>query len=353
MSQDELWVAPRNVARELGFLAVLTVVIPVVLVLAFVRLDLGWGPILDFYIPSVVVTVCVGGAIRGIYVAVIPRLPLGSLGWAGRPVVHAVVTLVGAIGGSEVAKLVLGLGYGVPPSAFVAVTRIAVVVSAVVVTGIALWDGLLGYVREVELREERAQSALVRAELRALQARTDPHFLFNSLNVVAGLVHEDPDGAERVLERLASVFRYALASSRRTEVPLGEELEAVRDYVGVERVRFDDRIRFELEVEPGLEAVRVPPFVLQPLVENAVLHGVSAKSDGGTVWIRARREDGELVLEVQDDGAGSGSVHEGTGTALEDLRERLRLVHGDDAAVRTEALDPGFKVVVRLPVEGA
>jgi two-component system sensor histidine kinase AlgZ len=195
-----------------------------------------------------------------------------------------------------------------------------------IVLVITAYERVVGRARALELREVETRREAMRAQLEALQARTNPHFLFNSLNAVAALVEEDPKRAETMLERLAALLRYSVERSRQADVPLVDELESVRMYLDVERERFGPRLESSVSLEDGLEQVRVPPLLLQPLVENAVLHGVATRREGGRVHVVARRHSGRLLLEVEDDGPGPGaSTHRGTGTALADLRRRLSL----------------------------
>ena len=193
----------------------------------------------------------------------------------------------------------------------------------------------------------------LRAELRALQARTNPHFLFNSLNTAAGLIEEDPAAAEQVIERLAGLFRYSLRGSERSWVRLSEEVEAVRGYLEVEAIRLGERLTSEVSVAPELAEVLVPPLVLQPLVENAVLHGVAPRKEGGRVSVAASRTDSTLVLSVSDDGHGPGSSpHRGSGTSMVDLEKRLQMVYGGDARFSSAAgAEGGFRVDLSLPLE--
>ncbi len=209
----------------------------------------------------------------------------------------------------------------------------------------------------LEVREEQLRRETLRAQLSALQARTNPHFLFNALNTVASLIEDDPARAELAVERLASLFRYSLDGSHTLAVPLRAELAAVRDYVEVERLRFGERLRVEFSVEPATEALWVPPLVLQPLVENAVAHGVASRRAGATVTIGCARVGASLELTVEDDGdaAATGPSRgpsRGSGTALANLRERLHLAHGD-AAQREAGPAPhgGFRARVRLPAD--
>jgi two-component system sensor histidine kinase AlgZ len=179
--------------------------------------------------------------------------------------------------------------------------------------------------RSAEHHALTLRKAALEAQLAALQARTDPHFLFNSLNTVASLISEDPVLAERTLERLADLFRYALDSSRVRTVRLERELSMVADYLELQSARFGSRLHTSLCVERGLADIEVPPLLLQPLVENAIVHGTSQRR-AGRVAVTVRRESDQLVVEVSDDGPGPGrSSHMGSGTAVAGVSERLSL----------------------------
>lgn len=200
-----------------------------------------------------------------------------------------------------------------------------------------------------KLHEER--QAALRAQLEAIQSRTNPHFLFNAMNTVASLIHEDAELAERTLLRLADFLRYALQRSRLDEAALTLEIEMLEDYLEIQRARFGDRLRYAIEIEPDLLAIKLPPFLLQPLVENAVLHGIAERPSGGSLRVTARRRAGQVVLRVDDDGPGPGaSTHRGTGTSLADLERRLALLYGDACSLTTRANEQGgFTVELTVP----
>ena len=198
--------------------------------------------------------------------------------------------------------------------------------------------------------EAQARAELARAELRALRAQVNPHFLFNTLNSIAALIAENPAAAEDTTTRLAETFRYTLATSERSHAPLGEELAFVRSCLEIERTRFGDRLRVEEAIEPGLDHVPVPTLLLQPLVENAVLHGAGARPAGGTVRISARREGDRLVLEVADDGPGLDGGGAAGGFGLRSVRERLALAGPPHALDLESAPGAGTRVRITLPL---
>src|SRR5260221_1409710 len=201
---------------------------------------------------------------------------------------------------------------------------------------------------------ERMRAELARAELRALRAQVNPHFLFNTLNTIAALINENPAAAEDVVTRLADVFRHALTASGREHTRLADELEFVRAWLAIERARFGDRLRVVEEIEPGLDDVPVPGLLFQPLIENAVRYAVAPRSEGGTVWLRVRRDpSGEtLTAEIADDGPGftPGARPTGHGVGLESVRERLRMGGPGHVFALESAAGQGTRVRVTLPL---
>jgi two-component system sensor histidine kinase AlgZ len=206
-----------------------------------------------------------------------------------------------------------------------------------------LRDRALAVERQVQAERQEA----LRAQLEALQARTHPHFLFNSLNLVATLIPEDPELAERTVERLADLFRYALESSRLRLVPLQREVDMVRDYLAIQQVRFGRRLKTSVELDARAAHVQVPPLLLQPLVENAILHGLASRQQV-SVHVRVRLEGERVLLDVQDDGPGPGaSEHRGSQTSVSDLHARVRLLYGEKGAFALEPV-PGGGCMARL-----
>jgi LytS/YehU family sensor histidine kinase len=176
-----------------------------------------------------------------------------------------------------------------------------------------------------------------------------PHFLLNSLNAVTVIVRDrDTATATRMLEQLGDMLRRVTRPGRPQEVPLAEELAFVRQYLGIETVRFSDRLRPIFAVEPEVERAAVPEFLLQPLVENALRHGLARREGATLLRIEARREDDQLVLSVIDDGP--GPIQPGEGVGLGATRERLATLYGDRARLElTTTAEGGARVAVRLP----
>jgi two-component system LytT family sensor kinase len=200
---------------------------------------------------------------------------------------------------------------------------------------------------------ETMRAELAQAELRALRAQVNPHFLFNTLNSIAALIPVNPAAAEETTTLLAEVFRYALRASGQENSRLADELAFLRAYLEIEQVRLGARLEVRFEVATGLDSIPVPSLLLQPLVENAVLHGVAPRSEGGAVLLSARREGDRLVIEIQDDGPGMspGRAGGGNGFGLRSVEDRLRAL-GPPHAVHIES-NPGggTRVRVTLPCQ--
>jgi two-component system, LytTR family, sensor histidine kinase AlgZ len=220
-----------------------------------------------------------------------------------------------------------------------------------VTSATGMWTAL--YVRLTERRRQKAREVaseltLREAELRALQQQVNPHFLFNCLNSIRALVIEDPPRAQEMITRLANMMRYSLARQVHDTVPLASEMEIASDYLALEAVRFEERLRVRVDVDPAVRDVQVPPMILPTLVENAVKHGIAAGPAGGAIDIRAAGDGPSLRLEVTNTGRLGEPRVEALGLA--NVRERLRLLYGDRASLTLATADPGRVVAtVILP----
>ncbi|HTE43754.1 MAG TPA: histidine kinase [Gemmatimonadaceae bacterium] len=205
--------------------------------------------------------------------------------------------------------------------------------------------------REREAQTARLAAQLAEARLGALRTQLNPHFLFNSLNAINVLVRDrNTEDASRMLELLSDVLRSALRADARHEIPLREELQFIEQYLAIEQVRFSDRLCVVWSIDETVRSASVPGFVLQPLVENALRHGIARRSEGGTVEIVARREGETLVLTVRDDGQGLAKVPPPFGVGLTNTRERLRTMYGNDASLSiVPSSQRGTIAIIRLP----
>lgn len=187
------------------------------------------------------------------------------------------------------------------------------------------------------------------AELRALQAQVNPHFFFNSLNSVRALLYQDTDSAAHMIDQLATLMRYTLVSSYNDCVPLEEELDAVRAYLAIEKIRFEERLQFAIDIAQDMELITVPPMALQTLVENAVKYGVEQSSAGSEISIRAQCADGTAIIEV----ANLGNIQAGrtsTGVGVSNARKRLALSKGEHATLDLAENDGWVCATMRFPI---
>jgi hypothetical protein len=201
--------------------------------------------------------------------------------------------------------------------------------------------------REKELVASRLKEQLASAELAALRMQLQPHFLFNALHSISSLVYEDPEAADRMLVRLSELLRQSL-ETRGQEIRLEQELDFVARYLDIEKMRYADRLEVATYLDPFALDGAVPAFVLQPLVENAVVHGVGRSRARCRVAVRTRRDDGELVLEVENDLPPEGTPgRPGTGVGMQNTRARLAQLYGERARLELEVA-PGKGALARI-----
>ncbi len=210
----------------------------------------------------------------------------------------------------------------------------------------------LHYSRESQARavkEAQLETSLVQARLRTLEAELQPHFLFNTLHAISSLVHTNPDGADRMISRLSDLLRLTFDRSGAARVSLQEELEFLQKYLEIEQTRFHDRLSVRFDIDPETLDAEVPRLILQPLVENAIKHGVSPKPGAGLVQISTRRQGDNLWIEVSDNGVGLSAGARArlrSGVGLSNTRDRLECLYG--AAHRIEFSDETKGLAVRL-----
>lgn len=296
-----------------------------------------------------------------IAIALAERFPLTRTAWTRRLPIHLLAIPLTAF----VTHLVVVLAYWVRSGAFkdagtlvqqaafwglvrlhIAALFYAAALGATM--GLRSWRDLRR--REVELA--RLETQLAEARLTALNAQIRPHFLFNTLHAIGQLWRSGrSQEADAMLDHLGALFQKVIASTARTQVPLAEELAMVRDYLAIEEVRFGPRVKSRLAADDVALTGLVPPLLLQPLVENAVKHGLSPSAKGGTVSVEAHVEGERLVVLVRDDGTGpNGGGTAGTGTGLANVRERLASLYGERQRLVTGAgAGGGTDVRIELP----
>jgi two-component system sensor histidine kinase AlgZ len=205
--------------------------------------------------------------------------------------------------------------------------------------------------RTLERRALEFEIASREAELRALRAQIHPHFLFNSLNSINALIASRPEEARQLCVRLGDFLRRSLTVGSRETISLAEELDLAEQLFSIEKVRFGDRLAHAVVADDAARACLVPPLVLQPLVENAVTHGVARRLEGGEIRIEAERRGAELRITVVNSRDPDAPRKKGTGIGLQNVRRRLFALHGDAAEVRVLPGDSSFRVELRLPAE--
>ena len=213
-------------------------------------------------------------------------------------------------------------------------------------------DALTLELRTRQLDQERANKMAVEARLSTLESRLHPHFLFNTLNAISALVKEDPDEAERTVERLAALLRFSLAATQRGLVPMADELKIVADYLEIERTRLGERLSFALKVAPAVTGRMIPPLMVQTLVENSVKHAIAPRPAGGHIRVEASAQDDRLVVGVWDDGPGFSEDSILPGHGLDNLRGRLAARFGAAATFTIAPHDGGTLVTVVMPHTG-
>jgi sensor histidine kinase YesM len=246
--------------------------------------------------------------------------------------------------GITLGTLLLGAHSHVQPM-LGAITRklpYGVVVAFAVTAALALVERRLVREKLAALQQQKIAEAgqlLAEARLRALQAQIEPHFLYNTLANVVSLIGSEPDKAKRMLEHLIDFLRASLAASRAEQATLGAELDLAAAYLDVLAVRMGARLRYRIEADDAVRALPIAPMLIQPLVENAVMHGIEPKVEGGEIVVRAHHAGGQLCVEVSDDGKGlvAAAPRPGGGVGLSNLRERLRSLHG--AAAQLQLLE--------------
>jgi len=266
-----------------------------------------------------------------------------AIGLGGSTLAIGLLRLVGYIGpghtwqwfaGSLRTTIIMTLIFGISVSALEALR--------------ARLDDATMALRTKERDEAEARRVAAEAQLASLESRVNPHFLFNTLNSIATLVHDDPSAAERMTTQLAALLRSSLDSDSAL-VPLADELKLVRAYLDIERVRFGNRLRFEVRTDGETAAARVPRLAVQTLVENSVKYAVSPSRDGASITVHAAATDGHLRIDVVDDGPGfdGSTVPAGHGLAL--VRERLAMMFGDRASLEIDSNPGRTAVTIELP----
>lgn len=216
---------------------------------------------------------------------------------------------------------------------------------------VAAAHGLEYYRRSRE--REQLEARLAETRLQLLNMQLQPHFLFNTLNTIAELVHEDAESADRMIAGLSDLLRRTLELGDAQEITLDDELDVLSLYLDIQRIRFGDRLQVEMDIADNVRDARVPALLLQPLVENAIRHGLAARATAGRIQVRARSADAKLLLEVSDDGGATDveAPSARTGIGLNNVRARLEVLYGPAFSLElTRTAGLGARVLVEMPL---
>jgi two-component system, LytTR family, sensor kinase len=204
--------------------------------------------------------------------------------------------------------------------------------------------------RDAQIRAAQLEGQLAKAELEVLKSQLQPHFLFNTLNLVSSLIHTDAASADDMIGDLGSLLRMSLESHAAHEVALAEEMKALDLYLNIQRLRFQDTLTVEIQIDPNTLEARVPHLILQPLVENAFRHGISRRVGPGRLRIESAERNGNLKLRISDNGPGTNGRAANSGIGLRNTRARLERLYGGRAALRVNDTAAGFSVELQFPL---
>jgi signal transduction histidine kinase len=316
-------------------------------VIAVILTVIGFG---RGFVVNLVFSQCIGNSIYFANLAAVPvyrrmrRLPA-----------QIAVIVAAVVAGALVGTLLGALANGMRPDVFF---REHSSYFGQVVLIALLFGFVISYVfisvtviSEEKVRLLESEKNAVEAELRLLQSQMEPHFLFNTLSNILGLIDSDREKAKRMLGSFTSFVRKSLLASRERTVSIGTEMETVRNYLDVFQVRMGDRLRYDIELPEGVQACRVPPLLVQPLVENAVKHGLEPSVGGGRISIRVERDGDRMRITVSDTGVGIQETKSG-GIGIENVRKRLRIAHGEQVRLTLEPNEPsGVKATIELPAQ--
>lgn len=234
--------------------------------------------------------------------------------------------------------------------------RIAIFLTLVAGGGLSMYESFTARLEESalqlrtkELERVQALKLATEAQLASLESRIHPHFLFNTLNSISSLIPEDPARAERLIEQMAALLRFSLDADHAGLVPLAREMKIVGDYLEIERARFGDRLRYHIDLAPGLNEAQVPPLAVQTLVENSVKHAVSRRRLGGEIRIGAARDNGLLRLEVLDDGPEFKLENAPAGHGIDILKRRLTALFGPEGSLLLDRRDDCNHLTLSVP----
>lgn len=322
---------------------------------------LGWGRLWRVFVVSFVYSQVIGGLAHLVVPWTWPfyqRLGV-PWNWAFRLAILLSIAMAGTLISCFIIMLAGFTQTAVFWATYWADLRVAAIITVVVGTGITVYESMRAQLEETtlelrtkELERERALKLATAARLSSLESRLHPHFLFNTLNSISALIQDDPQRAERLVERMAALLRFSLDSKHNGLVPLEHELKIVIDYLEIEKARFGDRLRFEIAIPDQLGSIPVPPLALQTLVENSVKYAVAPSRSGGDIRISGEQVSDSLLLTVSDSGPGFDLAAVSAGHGIDNLRSRLFTLFGHNAALRLDNDARGSAIHLDIPRNG-
>jgi two-component system sensor histidine kinase AlgZ len=323
--------------------------------------DLTWHQMLIYFEFSWIYSNCIGG----IAFLVIPQVWMAT---CARPqwfrwIARVTAMFAACVAGELIAGLIFVGLHWQPMSdywpQFLGSLKLAALLTIGASLAIGVYSSLSERLEETtlqlrtkELERERALKLGTEAQLASLESRIHPHFLFNTLNSISSLIPEDPARAERLVEQMAALLRFSLDANQSGLVPLASELKIVADYLDIERARFGDRLRYQIDVPADLNESRIPPLSLQTLVENSVKHAIATDRAGGEIRITCARADGLCQVEVSDSGPAFQLESAPSGHGLDNLKDRLSALFGDRAALKLQRVSGRNNLILSVPHAG-
>jgi signal transduction histidine kinase len=296
--------------------------------------------VVNTFLVSLVYSFTIGG-LAGLLLPLIAE-KANLCGSGKKTVVIGTSIVIMTVAGCALATVILvQVGLRAPADAwsnFWGIVRFCIVISLLVGLGVYFFESMRYRLAEasLELRtrqldQERAQKLATEARLSSLESRIHPHFLFNTLNSISALIHDEPQRAEAIVGRLAALLRFSLDANQCSLVPLEQEFKIVRDYLEIEEARFGDRLRYSIDVDPEVRQCSLPPLAVESLVENSVKHAIAPRREGGDVRVSARAVDGGIEIEVADSGPGFSLEAIPRGHGIDNLLARLEVLYNGQA----------------------
>ena len=275
--------------------------------------------------------------------------------WLARSVLIVAGTVMGCLLAGIPIRFALGPHYDYW-SSFRATIQLSIVMSALITAFTAVYATFKAkleisqiQLKEKEVEREKALKLAAEATLSSLESRMHPHFLFNTINSISSLIQEDPVRAEKMLTQMADLLRFSLDSTQTSLVPLSRELKIVRDYLEIEKARFEDRLRYNICIPAELDDLPFPPLSLQTLVENSIKYAVGATRSGADIAIQGQRQGERVIISVQDNGPGFDPSDLPTGHGLSSLKARLQSLYQGTAQLEISSSTRQTSIVMNIP----